>query len=124
MEFPESAQILPESVPAEIPFKIAVFTNDVVAICVVFVPDAAVGAVGVPERAGEARSALLRFKSSSCHWRLLDALSRYPSSVVEILDDASSFPAKSETTTRLGVRFPVRYGEIAPESDAHTRAFV
>jgi hypothetical protein len=38
-------------------FATAVDTNAVVAICVLFVPAAAVGAVGVPVRAGEALGA-------------------------------------------------------------------
>ena len=38
--------------------EIALLTNAVVAICVVFVPDVAVGAVGVPVKAGLANGAL------------------------------------------------------------------
>ena len=48
-------------VPGAFPTRssMAVFTNAVVAICVVLVADAAVGAVGVPVSAGEASGALL-----------------------------------------------------------------
>ncbi len=43
--------------------EIAAVTNAVVAICVVFVPAAAVGAVGVPVSAGEANFAKMDGKS-------------------------------------------------------------
>ena len=48
-------------VPGASPIRssMAPLTNAVVAICVVLVADAAVGAVGVPVSAGEARGALL-----------------------------------------------------------------
>ena len=52
---------LPEAPPPVLvgaSFAISAFTKAVVATCVVFVPTEAVGAVGVPVSAGEARSAL------------------------------------------------------------------
>ena len=71
--FPERYQKFPASADAEIPLEIAVFTNAVLAICVSFVADAAVGAVGVPVKIGDARFALLVDKVLSCVWTLLVA---------------------------------------------------
>jgi hypothetical protein len=45
-------------------FAISAFTKAVVAICVVLVPTAAVVDVGVPVKAGDARSALVAYRSS------------------------------------------------------------
>ena len=122
--FPERVQTFPASADGLVPFVTAVLTNAVVAICVVFVAAIAVGAVGVPVSAGDARSALLRVRSSSCHWILLVVLSRYPSSVVEIVEEASIFPLGSEISARFTIIFPVRYSEIAPESADQTLALL
>lgn len=118
--FPERVQTFPASAAG----LTAVFTNAVVAIWVVFVPAIAVGDVGVPVSAGDARSALFKVRSSSCHWTLLVVLSRYPSSVVDIVDEASIFPLGSEISARFTIIFPVRYSEIAPESADQTLALL
>ena len=73
----------------------------------VLVPGAAVGAVGVPVKLGEARFALLVERVLSWVWTLLVTPSRYPSSVDETVDETATFPLPSETRAPLVPRFAV-----------------
>ena len=63
---------------------IAAATNAVVAICVVFVPAVAVGAVGVPVNAGDAKSALASNLPCPVLLRLLRSVFAFPSSFAVI----------------------------------------
>lgn len=75
-------------------------TKAVVAIWVVFVPTAAVGAVGVPVSAGDA---VLAF-ALSCVWIAEVTPERYPSSV-EVAVDTATLPEASDASARDAVRF-------------------
>jgi hypothetical protein len=66
--FPE--MLMPQVPDAPVPvfdgasLAISAFTNAVVATCVVLVPTVAVGAKGVPVKVGDARLALVAYRSS------------------------------------------------------------
>ncbi len=55
---------------------------------------------------------------------LLVALSRYPSSVEVMVDEAAIFHPASETRAKFAHRFPVSVFDIAPVRAEATRAFV
>ena len=100
------------------------FTNAVVAMVVELSVVRAVGAVGVPVRAGEARSALLVSRVLSCVWMLLVVPMTYPSSVRERPVRVVIFPLESVTRAEVAERLFVRIGEIAPVRAAATRALL
>ena len=78
---------------------ISVWTNSVVAICVVLVPEDAVGAAGVPVNSGESRGAFNAKSSfealaSNCVWIALVTPWTYPSSV-DVVADSPILPLLS-----------------------------
>ena len=88
----------------------AVFTNAVVAICVVFVPAVAVGANGVPKSVGDKRAAFRsRFAcdafASNWVWIADVTPSKYPISVEDTPDTMSCLPEISGVAARVSIKF-------------------
>ena len=102
----------------------SVLTNWVVAIWVVLVPAGAVGAVGVPESAGEARFALSVERVLSWVWILLVTPLRKSSSVLEMVGETMTFPEASETRAEFAVRLAVVMVEAHPVMADCARALV